>query len=344
MTAVVERTSTVEPASRWNRPLLRISTFVAILVVLAWWLPVFLDTRSTSLMSRFLLLGLAAVGLDVLWGKAGLLSFGHAALFGLGCYGSGLLLAKLDLPLGALVPIVVGTAVPAFFGLVSGLLLFKVGVKGVYFGIITLLFALLFEQIASTWRGLTGGFNGLSVPRGLDIGPLELNEPAGMYRFVLVTVAVTYIAVRWFTSTPLGDAIQASRTNEVRAESLGYNVAYLRATALSVSGALAGLAGALYAPVEGFIYPNQLGLVASTSFIVWVAIGGRGTLYGALLGAVVVNVVQTELSDRFEEYWLLALGIFVVVVILYEPGGVVGAAQRLRSAVSRLTGGRRART
>ena len=88
-----------------------------------------------------------------------------------------------------------------------------------------------------------------------------------------------------------------------------------------MAGALAGLAGALYAPLEGFVYPNQLGLVASTSFIVWVAIGGRGTLIGAFVGAVVVNEVQSELSDRFQEYWPLLIGCFLVVVILFEPGG-----------------------
>lgn len=341
MSAVVQQPHGLDSGRGRNGSVRRATVIVVACVVVAWWLPALVDVRSTSLMSRFLLFGLAALGLDVVWGKAGLLSFGHAALFGLGCYGSGLLLARLDLPFGVLLPVVVGTTVPALFGLVSGLLLFKAGVKGVYFGIVTLLFALLFEQIASTWSGLTGGFNGLSVPRGLQIFGFEIVRPAGMYRVVLVVVAASYLAVRWFTSTPLGDAVQASRTNEVRAESLGYDVAFLRAIALSVSGALAGLAGALYAPVEGFIYPNQLGLVASTSFIVWVAIGGRGTLYGALLGAVVVNTVQTELSDRFEEYWLLSLGIFVVVVIMFQPAGFVGLFRRARELAVRRTGDRR---
>lgn len=333
-----------EIAGRLRRTVLGGPGVVVILVVAAWWFPMLADTRSTSLMSRFLLLGLAAVGLDMLWGKAGLLSFGHAALFGLGCYASGLLITRLDLPLGSILPILAGIAVPAAFGLLSGTLLFRVGVKGVYFGIITLLFALLFEQIISTWTGLTGGFNGLSVPRGIEFGPLTLTDPAGMFRFVLIVVAGVYLVVRWFAATPLGDAIQASRTNEVRAESLGYDVAWLRAVTLAISGGLAGLAGALYAPVEGFIYPNQLGLVASTSFIVWVAIGGRGTLYGALLGTVIVNVVQTQLSDRFEEYWLLALGIFVVLVILFEPDGFVGFVARLRRAIGRRHEERHART
>jgi urea transport system permease protein len=297
-----------------------------------WLLPSLLDTRSIAQLSRFVLFGVAALGLDLLWGRAGLLSFGHAALFGLGCYASGVVLTRTTWAGNDAVAVLAGVAVPAAFGFVAGLVLFKGRIKGVYFGIVTLLFALLFEQLAGTWGGLTGGFNGLVVPGGLTFGPLSLQTPSEMYRGVLVVSILAYVLVRWFAASPIGRAIEAARMNDVRAESLGYDVAVLQAITLGIAGALAGLAGAFYAPLEGFIYPNQLGLVASTSFIVWVAIGGRGSLIGAFVGAVVVNEVQSELSDRFQEYWPLLIGCFVVVVILFAPAGVAGAVRRLGTA------------
>lgn len=326
------------PTAAW-RGLVLLAAAVAL-----WLLPMVLDTRSVSLLSRFMLFGLAALGLDLLWGRAGLLSLGHAALFGLGCYTSGLVLTRTTWAANDLVAVLAGIAVPAAFGFFAGLVLFKGRIKGVYFGIVTLLFALLFEQLAGTWGGLTGGFNGLVVPGGITIGPLDLEMPSDMYRVVLVVSILGYLVVRWFASSPLGRAIEASRMNELRAEALGYDVAVVRAITLGAAGALAGLAGALYAPVEGFIYPNQLGLVASTSFIVWVAIGGRGTLIGAFVGAVVVNGVQSRLSDRFQEYWPLLIGCFLLVVILFEPGGVAGSSRRLVAAVGSVRSRFRARS
>lgn len=316
--------------------------FVAATLVL-WLLPMLLEARTISQLSRFVLFGLAALGLDLLWGHAGLLSFGHAALFGLGAYASGLILSRTTWAANDAIALLGGAALPAAIGFLAGLVLFKGSVIGVYFGIVTLLFALLLEQLARTWGSLTGGFNGLVVHRGLTFGPLTLESPTEVYRAVLVISILAYLLVRRFVSSPLGRAIKATRMNDVRAESLGYDVALLRAITLGVAGALAGLAGALYAPVEGFVYPNQLGLVASTSFIVWVAIGGRGTLIGAFVGAVVVNMVQSELSDRFQEYWPLLIGCFVVVVIMFEPGGVAGAWRRLSAAANPTKSGLRAR-
>lgn len=295
-----------------------------------WLVPLVLDTRSVSLMSRYLLFGIAALGLDLLWGRAGLLSFGHAAVFGLGAYASGLVLVKTDWaaqqPLSV---IVIGVAVSALFGLIAGVVLFYGRVKGVYFGIVTLLLTLLLEQLAATWSGLTGGFNGLLVPTGLTLGPLRLIEPNETYHSVLLIAACAFLLTRWFTRTPFGQAVEASRMNDTRAEALGYDVAWLRAVTMAIAGGLGGLAGALYAPIEGFVYPAQLGLAMSTGFIVWVAIGGRGTLLGAFIGAVFVNAVQSQLSSRVQEYWPLITGVVLLTVILFQPAGIVGALRRL---------------
>lgn len=303
---------------------------LAIVVGALWLVPLVLDTRSVSLMSRYLLFGIAALGLDLLWGKAGLLSFGHAAVFGLGAYTTGLVIVNADWAAGQpLLVILVGVAIPALFGLLAGLVLFYGRVKGVYFGIVTLLATLLLEQLAATWTGLTGGFNGLLVPTGLTLGPLRMVEPNETYRGVLLIATFAYLLTRWFTRTPFGQAVEASRMNDTRAEALGYDVALLRAVTMAIAGGLGGLAGALYAPIEGFVYPAQLGLAMSTAFIVWVAIGGRGTLVGAFVGAVVVNAVQSQLSSRVQEYWPLIIGVILLVVIMFQPAGIVGALRRV---------------
>jgi len=319
------------PGTRRRRPsrqfALDTAALAAALAVL-WLVPLVLDGRSVSLMSRYLLFGIAALGLDLLWGKAGLLSFGHAALFGLGAYASGLVLAKTDWAAQQPLSVLVGVAIPALFGLVAGVVLFYGRVKGVYFGIVTLLAALLLEQLAGTWSGVTGGFNGLLVPTGLTLGPLRLVEPNETYYGVLLIAACAFVLTRWFTRTPFGLAVEASRMNDTRAEALGYDVAWLRAVTMAIAGGLGGLAGALYAPIEGFVYPAQLGLAMSTGFIVWVAIGGRGTLVGGFIGAVVVNAVQSQLSSRVQEYWPLITGIVLLTVILFQPAGIVGALRR----------------
>ena len=334
MTGVVDSpvaTGASVPATRRRRPSRRFpletAVLAAVLVVL-WLVPLVLDSRSVSLMSRYLLFGIAALGLDLLWGKAGLLSFGHAAVFGLGAYASGLVLAKTDWAAQQPLSILIGVAVPALFGLVAGVVLFYGRVKGVYFGIVTLLAALLLEQLAGTWNGVTGGFNGLLVPTGLTLGPLRLVEPNETYYGVLLIAAGAFLLTRWFTRTPFGLAVEASRMNDTRAEALGYDVAWLRAVTMAIAAGLGGLAGALYAPIEGYVYPAQLGLAMSTGFIVWVAIGGRGTLVGAFVGAVVVNETQSQLSSAVQEYWPLITGIVLLTVILFQPAGIVGALRR----------------
>lgn len=321
-----------------RRPPRRLVMEVGVLaaaIAALWLVPLVLDTRSVSLMSRYLLFGIAALGLDLLWGKAGLLSFGHAAVFGLGAYASALLLVKTDwaaeLPL---LVIVIGVLISAMFGLVGGLVLFYGRVKGVYFGIVTLLATLLLEQLAATWTGLTGGSNGLLVPTGLTLGPLNMVEPSETYRVMLLIAVGAFLATRWFTRTPFGQAVVASRMNDTRAEALGYDVAMLRAVTMAIAGGLGGLAGALYAPIEGFVYPAQLGLAMSTGFIVWVAIGGRGTLVGAFVGAVLVNAVQSQLSSRVQEYWPLVIGVILLVVIMFQPAGIVGVLRRAGRSIN----------
>lgn len=328
--------ASVSRRSRW--PAARFALAVAAVAAIGWTMPAVLDTRSLSLLSRYLVFGIAALGLDLLWGRAGLLSFGHAAFFGLGAYACGL---ALQHDLGGGVALLLGIGLPALAGLLIGVVLFYGQIKGVIFGIITLLIALLAEQLAGTWGGLTAGFNGLIVSGGLELGPIRLVQAIESYYAVLTIAVAAYLATLWFSRTPFGRAVAASSMNDVRAASLGYDVAWLRSVTMAVAGGLGGLGGALYAPIEGFVYPAQMGLVASTTFIVWVAIGGRGTLVGAFVGVILVSGVQSLLSDKAQDWWPLLTGVFVLVVVLAEPGGIVGG---IRDGYQRLAklGGRRA--
>ena len=213
--------------------------------------------------SRFILFGLAALGLDLLWGRAGLLSFGHAALFGLGCYASGLVLTN-DVGGQRFSRRARRRHAPGDVRVRRRPRAVQGSHHGVYFGIVTLFAALLFEQLAGTWGGLTGGFNGLVVPVGLHVRTAAPSDTDGMYFAVLFVAVVTYVA-------PVGsrDAVRHGRRGQPD-ERRSRRVARLRRRrfrAVTLAWRVPWLASAarLYAPLEGFVYPNQLGLVASTA-------------------------------------------------------------------------------
>jgi urea transport system permease protein len=276
----------------------------------------------TALIGRFLIFALLAVSLDLLWGYAGQLSLGHAAFFGLGAYAAGLVLVGGGGVARSALAIGLAVTVPAAAALVMGYLLFRGGVGGVYFAIVTLLVSLLLEQLAITWSGFTGGINGLFGMAPVDLGVVTIGSLRSAYYLILFVTVGAFLASRWLTRTPFGRALTAIRSHEHRAHSLGLSVVTLKTVVFTVSCGLAGLAGFLYVPLERFVYPTQLGLVASTSVVVWVVIGGRGTLVGPVLGAVVVEYLASALSGRLQGYWMLVIGLFLVAVVMLRPGGL----------------------
>lgn len=306
------------PRRRW--PALGFAIVVLALALL----PAVSGAHLTGLVGRLLVFGLLAISLDLLWGYTGQLSLGHAAFFGLGAYAAGLILAEGQGIVPSLAAIVLAVGLPALLGLIMGYLLFRGGVGGVYFGIITLLVSLLLEQLANTWTSFTGGSNGV-----LGIGPLELGfitvgSLHEAYYTILVVVALAFLAVYWLTRTPFGRAMTAIRSHEHRAHSLGLSVVAIKTTVLTISCGLAGLAGLLYVPLERFVYPTQLGLIASTGVVVWVVVGGRGTLVGPVIGAFAVEYLASALSGTVRDYWTLILGLFLIAIVVLRPGGLYG--------------------
>jgi urea transport system permease protein len=298
--------------------------------------PFSVSNFTLNLFGKFLAYAILALGLDLLWGYAGVLSLGHGVFFGLGAYAMGM---HLMLEIGAksvyqsalpdfmvwnqvkalplfwwpfhsgaftLAAIVL---VPALFGLAFGYLAFRSRIRGVYFSIITQALALSVWLVFNRNEMNLGGTNGLADFK--TIFGFPLNQPAtqrGLYIITAVTLVVAYLACRWITLTRAGKVLVAIRDSETRVLFSGYSPAAYKLFVFVVSAILAGVAGALYAPQVGIITPAKIGVLPSIEMVVWVAAGGRGTLYGSVIGAFGVNWIQSWLTTSYPDLWLLFLG------------------------------------
>ncbi|MGE0850790.1 MAG: branched-chain amino acid ABC transporter permease [Hyphomicrobiaceae bacterium] len=264
------------------------------------------------------LLGLWAASLNVLIGFTGLVSFGHAAFFGLGVYTTGLLIAKLGLSMAP--ALLAGVAVAAVAALLVGIVIVRL--SGIAFALVTLAFSMMVFTTVWRWSKLTGGDDGLTVSRPpLDLGVvrLDLQGAAQFYYLALVLVLCVYLALSRFLASPVGAALQAVRQNAVRAESIGIDVHRHRLLAFVVAGATAGLAGSLYVLFRGFAAPDLLHWSASGQVLLMTILGGIGTLYGPFLGAAVFVVLQEVLST-YTQYWMLPLGIIFILAVRFMHG------------------------
>lgn len=278
------------------------------------------------ILPQYMLYGLLALSLALLWGFAGIVSFGQAAFFAVGAYAMGLLMKHTGLPFnpayaGLLAALVGGGLLAG----VTGWFLFSAGVRATYFVLITLALSIIAEQIAVSQSQITGGFNGMFVNR-MALSPLGGTIPGdrAIYFYVLAVVAVCYGLLRWLTLSRFGKVLVGIRENEDRLTALGFKVHWYKTAAFALSGALAGLAGALYATDASFVSPSLAGVLFSTQVVVWVAIGGRHSLLGALLGAIAVASASNYLSAVIPDYWQLILGLLFMLVIIFFKGGLAG--------------------
>jgi len=298
--------------------------------------PIFASSYYISVLGEALAFAVFALALDLLWGVSGVLSFGHAAFFGIGAYSFGLLTQHLGSGSAPYVALIAALVVPAVLGIALGFFTFFSGVTGPYFAIITLTVALILSQIATSFPHLTGGLSGLSIP-GLVLptpaGELNLSDVVAIY-YVGLAVAVIALVVGFvLVRAPFGQALLAAADSDPRAASLGYNTALLKTAVLAFSGAMAGIAGALYAPMASFVNPEVVGLTLSTNVIIWVALGGRGVLVGGMLGALTIAFLSSYLSGTLGHVWVLTLGILLLLVVLFKPSGLLGTR-----AIRRLVG------
>jgi urea transport system permease protein len=289
--------------------------------------PLVASDYQTGLMTQFLTFGLLAMSLDFLGDRAGLVSFGHGAWFGLGAYALALTLQRVPgvggTYLGFLLAALVAGGFSALLG--SQLFLGRQRVGGVYFGIITLAVAAILQLVVMGWREFTGGSNGLYGFATPEIAPgVELVGARTPYVVVAIACLVIYYGLRWAMGSALGLSLLAARQNPRRAEGVGIPLGRFQLGVFTVAGAIAGIAGALYVPV-GFVSPDLFGLTFSTYVIVWMVLGGRGTLIGGFVGAIGLSELETLLSGQFVSLWLLMVGILLIVVVLVWPRGAMGA-------------------
>ena len=326
--------------------------------------PFHVPTYAVALIGKYLCFALLAVSIDLIWGYCGILSLGHGAFFALGGYAMGMYLMRqigdrgvygdpilpdfmVFLNWGELpwywygfdqfwFACLMVLLVPGLLAFVFGWFAFRSRVTGVYLSIITQ--ALTYALMLAFFRNNMGfgGNNGLTDFKDLLGFDLQSDETrAGLLIASCVALALGFLICRAVVTSRFGKVIVAIRDAESRARFLGYRVESYKLFVFTLSACLAGVAGALYVPQVGIINPSEFAPANSIEAVIWVAVGGRGTLVGPAIGAALVNFAKTWLTGSFPEIWLFALGGLFVVVTLFLPKGIMGLAGTVRNAMSR---------
>lgn len=319
---------------------------LALLLALA--APWVLTAYDLNLLARFLALSLTAMGLVLLWGEGGVLSLGQGVFFGLGGYAIAmhLKLAALgpselpdfmvwtgltELPVwwapfrsggfAILAILVVAPAVAALFAW----LMFRRRIGGVYFALITQALALAFATLLVSQQDQTGGFNGLTNYSTLFGFNLNLPSTAtALYFVTLLLVVAAFLGLRWLLASRYGKLLRASRDGANRLRFLGYDPTPYKVIAFTVAALLTSISGALFTLHAGVVSPALVGVVPSIEMVVWVAIGGRDSVAGALFGALLVNFAKDKVSTALPELWLYALGTLFILAVTVLPKGIAG--------------------
>jgi branched-chain amino acid transport system permease protein len=276
-----------------------------------------------NIMSQILIYAVFALGLNVLVGYAGLVSLGHAGLFGVGCYAAAWLLAGGSGHLAAaLVALLVILATSAAFAVLS------LRTTGIGFVMITLALGQILWGLAYRWIGLTGGDNGINVPSRPAPFGLSLASAAPFYYFTLIVFAVAVASMAVFVASPFGASLKGTRDQPRRMTALGYNVWLIRFLAFLFSGFWSGVAGLLFCYFNEFVSPNVLALGSSAEVLLMVISGGSGTLLGPIAGAALV-VVMKNVASAYIERWNFVLGAIFVAIVIFMPEGLVPGSVRL---------------
>jgi branched-chain amino acid transport system permease protein len=301
-----------------------VRAFVCVAIILAaapFGLPLF----AMTLLTEALILGLLAMSLDLMVGYTKLISFGHAAAYGLGAYASGYLLLHTSLPL----PFAV-LAASALAGVVAiGVAWVCTLAKGVSFSMLTLAFAQLLYAVAFKWTSVTGASDGLAgIPRRSGPFGITIFETKdGYYYLVLACLLGAYAFCRSLVGSPFGAVLRGIRENEAKTLSLGYNTRLYKIAVVAISFALGGLAGALYSPFAGFANTDLLFWLFSGQVLIMVIVGGQGTLIGPILGAAFFMLLEHVLS-LYTESWALFFGLIFIGFVMFAPEGILGLLTR----------------
>jgi branched-chain amino acid transport system permease protein len=275
-----------------------------------------------------------AVSANLAWGYTGIFTLGHALFFGIGAYAVGLLATKKNVT--SLAPLLLAAGLVGLLaGLLVGVFLFAGRRVGqIYVALATLALAYAAERLANGWDrlGAANGIPSLPLPRlhGSEIAP-----GASFYYLSLALLAAVILLFLWLIRSQLGLVLQAIRDDEERAEFFGYRRTVLQIAVLGVTGAMASAAGGLYGLEEGFVSPSFLGVVLSTQVLLFVVLGGRGTVFGPLLGVFVIQLAGQRLRDGYPQLWPVLLGMLLLLTIVYLPGGLTDGLLRLRQLLLR---------
>ena len=287
----------------------------------------------TELIAKTLVMAIFAMSLDLLVGFTGLVSFGHAAYFGVAAYAVALLSPKYEAAsLWYVLPASVGLA--ALAALVVGI--FVLRTKGIYFIMVTLAFAQMFFYIFHD-TPLGGGSDGLylNVKPTAELGgflPFDLDQPTHLYYFILAMLVLVYAFLARVLQSPFGRVLVGIKSNEHRMQSLGYVTFRYKLAAFALAGGLGGVAGFLYAVVFGFVTPELLSWHQSGNVLLMVILGGMGNLVGAVAGAFAFVAMQ-EVFSMWTKHWQLAMGLMIVAAVLFMPGGLSAVPGRIKRAL-----------
>ena len=312
-----------------------------------------LSTYSITLIGKYMTYAMLAIAVDLVWGYCGILSLGHAAFFALGGYAMGMYLMRQIGPRGVygdpILPdfmvflnwkelpwfwhgfdmfwfaMLMVILVPALLALLFGWFAFRSRVTGVYLSIITqaLTYALMLAFFRNDMGfGGNNGFTDFKDLLGFDLHRDGMR--VSLFVMTAIFLGLSYVAGRYVVCSRAGRVIQAVRDAESRTRFIGYRVESYKLWVFVFSAIVAGVAGALYVPQIGIINPSEFSPINSIEIVIWVAVGGRGTLYGAVAGALLVNYAKTYFTAALPSFWLYALGALFVLVTLFLPRGLVG--------------------
>jgi urea transport system permease protein len=315
--------------------------------------PLYLGSYELSLLGRFLAMGILAIGISLVWGSTGILSLGQGLFFGLGGYA-----LAMHLKLAALSPgeipdfmqwngldslpwfwepfksgifaLFAALIIPAMFAAALAWLVFHRRVGGVYFAIITQALALAATTFIISQQPYTGGFNGLtdfSNAFGYDLS--DPDTQLALYWITVAILALVFLAARWLLRTHFGKLLRAIRDGENRVRFLGYDPAPYKVVVFAIGALFAGIAGVLFTLNLSVISPAMIGVVPSIEMVVWVAVGGRESLAGAVAGTLLVNFAKDKISSAFPDIWLYLMGALFVLVVTLMPDGIGGLLEYL---------------
>ena len=326
----------------------------ALVVLAATIYPTFVDGWTVGNTAYFLVWTFMAMGLGVIWGYAGSLSFGQTAFFGLAGYGYGVLTLNFGAAYGfTLLALVLAVGLAALLALVLGYFMFYGRVQGVFIGIVTLSVTLVFQAFMAQTAGpewaigaaRLNGFNGMSGMPPLTIpwpgGDLLLYADIALYYVLLGLMLVVYLGLRMLLNAPFGNVLVAIRENPERAEMLGYDVRRYQLLGFALGGALAGLSGVLYTAWGQYITPSSMGITAAALPVIWVAFGGRKDVTATLIGTLMMIFLYQWLTIYGSQYAIVVMGVILVLTVLFAPEGMVLSLMRWISARLKPAGGRR---